>query len=115
MKIFENVTASHSQNNFNFCRYGDYTCFLDATYKTCKYAFSLFLLCVGTNGSQCVAAIFITDKETTSAIYEALSLIKQHNPSWNPSSFMMDGSEAQRNAVKQLFPGDLMYSKISVI
>ena len=89
----------------SFSRYGNHTCFLDASYKTSKYAPSMLLLCVATNASPCVAALFAIADETSASICEALSLIKQFNPNWNPCSFITDGCDAQRDAVKQLFPG----------
>lgn len=89
----------------SFVRYGNHTCFLDSSYKTSKYAPSIFILCVATNANPCVVALFAIADETSASICEALGLIKQFNTNWNPCSFVVDGCIAQRDAIKQLFPG----------
>ena len=54
---------------------------LDATYKTMKYELALFFLCVRTNVGYSVVAGFIVQEESAEKIAEALSVIKQWNPS----------------------------------
>lgn len=50
-----------------------------------------------------------TDLENADAINEALQLIKDWNPTWNPDFFMVDFSEAEINAIERLFPSCLVY------
>ena len=51
-----------------------------------------------------VVAEFIVQEESAEKIAEALGVIKQWNPSWNPSFFMTDYSEAELLAIEQVFP-----------
>ena len=60
-------------------RYGQDMCFLDATYRTCKYALSLFFVYVKTNVGYQVVATFVTQNEQQVDIEEALHIIKQWN------------------------------------
>ena len=53
-------------------RYENNIALLDATYKTSKYALSLFFVSVKTNAGYKVLATFTTEEETTAAISEAL-------------------------------------------
>ena len=58
-------------------RYGQDICLLDATYKTCKYALSLFFsLCQNKCRLYAVVATFIIQNETRKDIEEALQIIK---------------------------------------
>ena len=85
-------------------KYGGEICLLDATYKTSCYALAAFFLCVKTNVDYCVVASFVVQLENADAINEALQLIKDWNPTWNPDFFMVDFSEAEINAIERLFP-----------
>ena len=87
-------------------RYGNDIVMLDATYKTSRFSLPLFFLAVKTNVDHQVVAAFITEQETTVAITEALSIIRDSNPSWSPSVFMTDLDEKEINAIEQLFPGN---------
>lgn len=87
-------------------KYGGEICLLDATYKTSRYALPLFFLCVKTNVDYCVVASFVLQSENSNAIWEALQVIKDWNPSWNPGFFMVDFSEAEIHAIERLFPGE---------
>ena len=86
-------------------RYGQDMCLLDATYKTCRYALPLFLLCVKTNIGYQVVASFVTQNEMTKDIEEALLILKQWNPHWNPTFFMTDKCEAEIKAIENCFSG----------
>ena len=46
----------------------------------------------------------VVQLENADAINEALQLIKDWNPTWNPDFFMVDFSEAEINAIERLFP-----------
>ena len=72
--------------------------------KTSHYALPIFFLCVKTNVDYCVVASFVVQLENADAINEALQLIKDWNPTWNPDFFMVDFSEAEINAIERLFP-----------
>ena len=77
---------------------------LDATYKTTKYDLSLFFLCVKTNVGYSVVAEFVIQPETTQHnISEALAVLKSWNPTWNPSFFKIDYSEAELSAIEEVF------------
>ena len=90
-------------------RYGQELVFLDATYKTTKYALPLFFLCVQTNVGYLPVAEFIIYHETTEAIKEALDQIKSWNPGWNPPYGMADYDDAEIGAMEEAFPGMIVY------
>jgi hypothetical protein len=94
-------------------RYGNEICLLDATYRTTKYALPLYFLCVPTNVNYMTVATFIVESEDTVSIKEALSIIKQWNPEWNPSYFMCDYAEEEINALEAIFPGKCLFTKMS--
>jgi len=107
---------SEEKTSFLFCyqsknqkyllqRYGDQMCLLDATYKTSRYALPLFFLCVKTNVSYEVVAVFIVQNEQSESIAEALAVLKQWNPSWDPRYFMVDFDTAEILALEDTFPG----------
>ena len=88
-------------------KYGSEICFLDATYKTSRYALPLFFVAVKTNVSYCVVASFVIQSESAQAIQEALEVIKVWNPDWNPEYFMVDHCYAEINAIEAAFKGEL--------
>ncbi|RMX36463.1 hypothetical protein pdam_00010007 [Pocillopora damicornis] len=85
-------------------RYGNEISMLDATYKTTKYSLPIFFVVVKTNVDYQIVGSFVIQSETSDSIYEALSIIKSWNPTWNPSYFMLDFSE-EMSAIGKLFPG----------
>jgi MULE transposase domain len=85
--------------------YGDTIVDIDATYKTNKWGFPMFMLCVVTNhGHAYPAAVFFTEDETSDTICAALRMIKTWNPGWSPKHVMMDKSDAEQNAVQEVLP-----------
>ena len=88
-------------------KYGNNIRLLDATYRTTRYALPLFFLAVKTNVDYEVVASFIVQHETADPIAEALNILKDWNPSWNPKFFMTDLSEQEINAVEEVFPGNV--------
>ncbi|KXJ09652.1 hypothetical protein AC249_AIPGENE11456 [Exaiptasia diaphana] len=90
-------------------RYGQELCFMDATYKTTRYAIPLFFLCVHTNVGYKVVAEFMCQTEDQVLITEALSIIKKWNPSWSPKFFMVDYSTAEIGALEEVFKGIEVY------
>ena len=64
------------------CSYGNCVTLIDATYKTMRYDFPLFFVCVRTNVNNCVVAEFVTQNETAKAIQKALKILKTWNPDW---------------------------------
>ena len=90
-------------------RYGQDLIFLDATYKTTKYALPLFFLAAQTNAGYLPVAEFIVYHETKEAIKEALDVIKSWNPGWNPPYGMTDYDDAEISALEQAFPGIHIY------
>lgn len=71
-------------------RYGNEIMLLDATYKTMRYEFPLFFPVVKTNVNYTVVGAFITQKETTAAIEEALKIFRAWIPKWKPQYFMTE-------------------------
>ena len=47
---------------------------------------------------------FVIEDEVSETILEALEVVKNSNPDWNPSHFMSDFCEAQINALETTFP-----------
>ena len=86
-------------------RYGNEISMLDATYKTTKYSLPIFFVVVKTNVDYQIVGSFVIQSETSDSIYEALSIIKSWNSTWNPSYFMVDFSEEEMSAIGKLFPG----------
>nr|XP_047131654.1 uncharacterized protein LOC124810593 isoform X2 [Hydra vulgaris]XP_047142244.1 uncharacterized protein LOC124816635 [Hydra vulgaris] len=86
-------------------RYGNELAFLDATYRTTRYALPLFFLVVKTNIDYQIVAIFVCEHETTEAITEALMCIKEWNPSFQPKFFCTDYSNEEINSLESVFPG----------
>ncbi|XP_047124564.1 uncharacterized protein LOC100210608 isoform X2 [Hydra vulgaris] len=86
-------------------RYGPELVFLDATYRTTRYALPLFFLVVKTNIDYQVVAIFVCENETTDAITEALMCIKEWNSKFQPKYFLTDYSNEEINSLESVFPG----------
>ena len=82
---------------------------MDATYKTTRYAISLFLVCVHTNVGYKVVAESMCQSEDQATIREALAIIKGWNPAWNPAYFMVDYSGAEMATLEEHFPQSLAY------
>ena len=91
------------------CKYGNCISLIDATYKTMQYDLPLFLVCVRTNVGYCTVAEFVTQSETAEAIGEALKVLKEWNPSWNPPFVLCDYSEAEILAIKTVFESVRVY------
>jgi hypothetical protein len=51
-------------------------------------------------------ATFVSVKETSKAIQEALQMIYDKNDEWQPHYFMVDYSVAEMNAILAVFPGE---------
>ena len=86
-------------------RYGNYACFLDATYKTTKYALPLFFLAVKTNVDYQIAGSFVIQDERKDSIKETLEIIQSWNSTWHPTIFMTDFDEEEIHAIEETFPG----------
>lgn len=90
-------------------RYGN-ACFLDATYRTTKYALPIFFLAVKTNVGYSVVGEFIVDTEARAAIRRGLQTIKDwmaaDDVSWNPHCFLTDFCEREISAIEDVFPGE---------
>ena len=86
-------------------RYGNYACFLDATYKTTKYALPLFFLAVKTNVDYQIAGSFVIQDKRKDSIKEALQIMQSWNSTWHPTIFMTDFDEEEIHAIEETFPG----------
>ena len=93
-------------------KYGNEICFLDATYKTSRYALPLFFVAVKTNVDYCVVVSFVVQSESALAIEEALEVLKSWNPEWEPEYFMVDHCYAEINAIEAAFKGWLLINKL---
>ena len=95
-------------------QYGNDICLLDATYKATRYALPLFFLAVKTNVDyQVVTSLnFVLQDESIDSIKEALQVIKDWNPDWQPSFFMTDFCKEEIHAVEETFPG---ITKLSIL
>lgn len=89
--------------------YGNKISLIDATYKTTRYDLALFFIAVRTNVGYIIVAEFVTQSETASEIGEALTILKQWNPKWQPKYFMSDYSDAELGAIEQAFPHCKVY------
>jgi hypothetical protein len=84
--------------------YGSKIIGMDATYKTNKWGFPMFLLNVVTNhGKGFPVGIFFIEEETTEMIAEALSTVQAWTPTWQPEYVMVDKSDAEIGAVEAVF------------
>ena len=52
----------------------------------------LFLVCVCTNVGYCNVAEFVTPSETVEGIVEALNILTEWNPGWDPPFVLYDYS-----------------------
>jgi hypothetical protein len=68
-----------------------------------------FFFCVLTNSGYAVVATFILESEDSASVAEALMTVRRMNPGFNPKSFMIDSLEIEMNAIKESFPGNLIY------
>lgn len=90
-------------------KYGNTMTLMDATYKTTLYDLALFFITVRSNAGYIVAAEFIIQTESSEQIEEALNVVKSWNPSWSPTYFMSDYSEAEILALESAFPNTHVY------
>lgn len=56
-----------------------------------------------------VVAEFVIQDEMAVKIEEAIQILKQWNPEWNPKFFMSDYSEAELLAIEKCFPGTKVF------
>ncbi|XP_077528080.1 uncharacterized protein LOC144139664 [Haemaphysalis longicornis] len=110
----EEVVASECEETLLFCfqskfmntmllKYGSAVVCLDATHKTSDYALPLFLLVVKTPSGYAAAGTFIVQFETSFCIAEALNIFKQWGNNFSPQYWMVDYSNAEISAIRQVF------------
>ena len=68
-----------------------------------------------TNVDYQVVATFISESESAEGILEALQILKDWNPNWNPRVFMTDYSNEEMNAIEAVFGMYFMRSSVHVI
>ncbi len=61
-------------------------------------------MCVKTNVDYQVVATFVSESESTENIEEALNIIKEWNPEFQPRYFMTDYSNEEMSAIGTVFP-----------
>eukprot|EP00794_Sanderia_malayensis_P004341 gene4341-4918_t len=86
-------------------RYGNELVLLDATYRTTRYAIPLFFLVVKTNVDYQVVGTFVCEGESTDNIVEALTILREWNPGFQPKYCMTDYSNEEIRATEEVFPG----------
>ena len=86
-------------------KYGTEMVFLDATYRTTRYALPLFFLCVYTNCGYYIVASILIENEDAASLSEAFEKLKESNDGFSPTAFMVDSSEIEMNAIRISFPG----------
>ena len=86
-------------------QYGNNLCTLDAVYKTTKYSLPTFFIVIRADTTHQVVGSFIVSEETHNAIEEAVRVIREWNPSWNPLYWMTDCCAAVIDALENVFPG----------
>lgn len=89
--------------------YGNTICLIDATYKTTMYDLALFFICVQTNCGYIMVAMFIIQSEKSCYIEEALNVLREWNPGWDPKFWMCDYRDAEYNALQSVFPNTHVY------
>jgi hypothetical protein len=86
--------------------YGQTIIGMDATYKTTKWGFPLFLMNVVTNhGNGYPVALFLVQEETGDMIEEAIMILRGWNADWCPSFVMVNKSQQEMNAIQEAFDG----------
>ena len=86
-------------------RYGEELFLLDATHNTTKYSLPLFFIVVKTNVDYQVVGVIVCEDEQTETILEALSIIKEWNPTFKPTFAMTDYCKEEITAIETVFPG----------
>ena len=80
--------------------------FLDITdyfYTSFRYALPLFFIVVKTNIDYQIVATFVVESETEKTIAEALQVIQEWNPEFDPRVFMTDYDTSEIGAIKRVF------------
>ena len=77
---------------------------IDATYRTNKYKFPVFLLVAYDNSRRGqVCGLIVIGKEDAAHLAPALRVVRQFVPNWKPRCAVSDKCEAERNALKMVF------------
>ena len=66
-------------------------------------------MCVHGNTGYTVVGEFMCQNEDSLSIEEALGILKEWNPCWNPKYFMVDYSLAEIDAIEKSFPDVSVY------
>ena len=78
---------------------------MDAIYKTNNHGYPFFLVSVETNhGHFYPVAMAVVEDEAGETVAEALQQLRLMNPGWQPQYVIMDKSDAELNAVSEVFP-----------
>jgi MULE transposase domain len=85
--------------------YGQELVFMDATYRTTKYAIPMFFICVHTNCGYFVVGVIVVEKEDSQSLAEALRIFSNMNNQWSPKAFMIDASDMEMKAISLAFTG----------
>ena len=104
------LTEGDSEQSFLYIHQEEWQKELLLTYgNTITLMDATFFLCIRTNVNYTVIAEFVIQSENTGQIFEALSIIKSWSPSWDPSFFITDYSDAEMSAIPKLFPNTQLY------
>lgn len=86
-------------------RYVEELKFMDATYKTTKYALPLFFICIMTNCGYCVVGVFVIENEDSISLAEVLRIFSSMNDNWSPKAAIIDSSDVEMKVLASTFPG----------
>ena len=79
--------------------------FCDGTFDSAPIGYQLYMIHAELNETVPVPMVFCIAKDKTEVTYNKIfSALKQHNPSLNPASIMIDNEIAALNALTQNFP-----------
>ena len=85
-------------------RYGRQVVLSEVTNLIERVPFPLFNLFVQTNVDYQLVASFIVEVRNKASILQGLSTVKDWNPGWLPKYIVIDYSDDQSEAVKEVFP-----------
>ena len=89
-------------------RYGNQFVICEVTNLIERVPFPLFCLFVQTNVDYQLVASFIVEMRNKESIIQGLTSIKEWNPAWSPKYIIVDYSDEQMEAVKDVFPGKFL-------
>ena len=91
-------------------RYGRQVILCEITNLVERVPFPLFTMFVQTNSDYQLVACFIVEIRNKPSLLQGLNAIKEWNPSWDPKYAVLDYSDEQIEAFKEIFPSKKLFS-----